>query len=981
VFLVVLAGVWLASGLRRLDDQVEFGVLDGLLVADRPIRVEGRWSIAPPLLLRLERYPRIGVELPLPGADALMLDAGDGRRFGFSGTVTVRARPDEWRRLHEAAAGLGIRGALAAAAARAGAAFAPEGGGPVTSPMIKDVEQALTEELGRVGLEVRQLHLEGLDYLTVEEGAVAPPSTARLLVVGLDGADWAILDPLLEQGRLPNLRRLIDQGVRAKLLTISPMLSPVIWTSIATGVEPSRHGVIDFLVEDDQDGEQQPVTSAQRRVPAVWEMLSRSGVDVGVTAWWATWPADPVRGYVVSDRIAYQLFGFRADPEESEGKTWPPDLYDDIRPWIVSPDEIGWDRVETFLDGPRRRREQFDGSSAERLDGLRTLLASGDTYLRIADELRTRFDPRFEVVYFEGTDTIGHLFMPFRPPLLPGIDPEDGATFGQVVDRYYETADRYLGKLLAGRGDDWTVMILSDHGFASDASRPRTTDSRIGHGPAADWHRRFGVLILSGARVRAGARLDEASVYDIAPTILALFGQPVPRSWPGRVLGTVLDPGFLERYPVRYRPDDPERDEPREVHDDPAAADLIEKLRSLGYVSSGTEGSESLTARNNAGVALLAEGRFAEAEEEFRAGLEAEPRAAMLRLNLGVALRFQGRGDEAVPYFVEAMQVPETLRVAGNQLAMIRFQEGRLTEAERTVRTVLASEPGASDSRNLLGRLLERQGDLEGAHDEYLRSAELDPDFAHPRNNLGNLAKLRGDLDAAETWYLRAIEADPYFMGSYNNLALVYQDRGQLDKALDLYRRALAKTPDNAELLNNVGSWYYATGEFDEAAALWKRATLADPEYPSPLNNLAGLAINDKRYAEAEQLLRRAIDLDPDYGDARINLALVEMARKRFDAAREQLRHAAQDPRAAPRAWLQLGFIELEQGYVDAAIAAFERTLSYDGTIVQALNGLGESYRLAGRTADAIATWRRSLELNPAQERLRTSLEQLERLE
>ncbi|NIT94152.1 MAG: hypothetical protein GWM91_01225, partial [Actinobacteria bacterium] len=70
---------------------------------------------------------------------------------------------------------------------------------------------------------------------------------------------------------------------------------------------------------DPADGQTQPVTSAQRQVPTVWEMLSRSGVPTGVVGWWASWPADPVRGYLVSDRIAYQLFGFEADPEQAEG--------------------------------------------------------------------------------------------------------------------------------------------------------------------------------------------------------------------------------------------------------------------------------------------------------------------------------------------------------------------------------------------------------------------------------------------------------------------------------------------------------------------------------------------------------------------------------------------------------------------------------------------------------------------------------------
>ncbi len=917
-----------------------------------------------------------------PGAEDLMLPAADGSRYGFRGFATIRVRPEMWARLHERSGGAGVRGALLAATREAAAELELDDADHPGASTTRDLEQALSKALSRCGLDLRRLDFEGLDYLTVDAGDAGPPSRARLLMIGLDGADWAILDPLLAQGRLPHLKRLIDNGARAKLLTVSPMLSPVIWTSVATGVEPSRHGVLDFLVEDPDTGSRQPVTSAQRQVPAVWELLSRSGIDVGVTAWWASWPADPVRGYIVSDRLAYQLFGYRADPEDAQGKTWPPDLYASVRPQIVPPESVPWSDVARYVDASPEALAAATGDEKERVDGLRTLIASGETYLSVARSLRERFDPSFEAVYFEGTDTIGHLFMPFRPPRLPGIADEDVKRFGATVDRYYETADRYIGLLLADRGPEWTVMILSDHGFASDATRPQTTDSRIGHGGAADWHRRFGVLILSGAHVRPGARIEEAAVYDVAPTILALFGLPVPESWPGRVLGGALTAEFLEEHPVRYRPDEPQRDDLQAiVEEDPAAADLIDKLQTLGYISAGSDGTDSVTARNNAGVAFLAEGRFADAEREFRAGLEAEPGAAMLRMNLGVALRFQGRTADAQRLFEEAMNNASTRRMAGNQLARIHLEGDDIEAAERITRAVLSSEPGAAESHTLHGRILEQRGRPDDARRAYLEAARLDPDVAFPRNHLGNLAKRAGDLEQAETWYLRAIEADPYFMGSYNNLAIVYQDRGEMDRALDLYDRALAKAPRNAELLNNVGSWYYASGDLERASSLFQRAAAADPRYPSPLNNLAGIAIRENRIADAERLLRQALELDANYGDARINLALCHMANGNADGARQELRAAAGDPRAAGRAWLQLGFVELDQGFVDAAIAALEQARDSGARGIPLWNGLGAAYRMAGRDREAIEVWSRSLELEPQQARIRDQIRELQELQ
>jgi tetratricopeptide (TPR) repeat protein len=522
-------------------------------------------------------------------------------------------------------------------------------------------------------------------------------------------------------------------------------------------------------------------------------------------------------------------------------------------------------------------------------------------------------------------------------------------------------------------------MVLSDHGFASDATRPRTTDSRIGHGAAADWHRRFGILILHGEHVRRGGHLEAASIYDIAPTIMALFDQPVPRSWPGRVLASALSEEFVEEHPVRFRVDEPERrDQRASAMIDPAAADLLEKLESLGYIAAAGGESESVTARNNAGVALLAEGKFAEAEQEFRAGLEANPGTPMLQVNLGLALKMQGRPEEAVALFEEAMEHPSTLRMAGHTLAQMRMEAGDLEGAERLVRSILEQEPGAAAVRNTLGLILERRGDPAAAKAEYLKAAELDPDVALARNNLGNLAKHAGDLDEAESWYLRAIEADPYFMGAYNNLALVYQARGQMQKAIDLYGRALAKAPENSVVLNNLASLYYATGDSEEAKKLWTAAAQADPNYPSPLNNLAGMEINAQRYDDAERLLRRAIDLDPDYGDARINLALVLRSRQEHDAARAEYAAAVEDHRTGFNGWFQWGLFEMEQGRLAEAVSVLERGRLEAPASTEIMNALGEAYYRTSRIDEAIALWRRSLAANPQQERLRQALEEID---
>ncbi len=986
----VVALGWIGSGLRHLDPAAEISVISGDLLPVAPRRVSGSIAIVPPGLLRLERFPATPTDVPLPGAGDARLVGKDGSRFGLRGSARVRVLPDRWQVALRASAGSGIGGVILAAV-REG--MLANGSWNPREPMRASVSHRLGKDLGAAllerGVELVDLSVDGFELRTVPPGTRTAPPGTRLLVVGLDGADWAILDPLLAQGRLPNLARLIREGVRAKLLTISPALSPVVWTTIATGVEPARHGIMDFLVPDPAGGPGQPVTSRQRKVPAVWEMLSDAGVRIGNVGWWATWPADPVDGYLVTDRVAYQLFGARPDAGDAKGKTWPAELYESVvRPRIASPDSIPWEEVRQYLRGPRTRPEEFAAAERELLDDFRTVLAATSTSMNVALALRSSMPVAFESVYLEGTDTVGHLFMPYRPPRLEGVDPGRFESFRDVVDAYYERADREVGRLLEGRGRDWTVMVLSDHGFAADASRPLTTDSRVGHGPAADWHRRFGVLVLWGAHVRAGAQLDQASVYDIAPTILALFGQPVPLSWPGSVLTGALEPDFLEGQPVRYREDAPARAgaappaEPGALPEvDPDAAELREKLRNLGYLDGSDGAPVPVTTRNNSGIALLAQGKVAPAIAEFRAGLEAEPRNAVLLVNLGTALRVQGDREGARAALEKAETAPATRRSAGHQLAQLCVDAGDLDGAERHLRKVLEAEPGAAEVANTLGLVLEKKGRAAEAEAWYLRAADLDPNAAEPRANLGNLARSRGDLDGAAAWYLKAIDADPYFMGAYNNLALVYQDRGDGEAAIELYDRALARSPNHAVVLNNLGSLFFSRGETEDARTSWSRAAKLDRDYPSPLNNLAGLEIAEGDLDAARELLLKALDLDPHYGDAMVNLALLLRKEGKAEEARAEIARALADPRSRRSALLQAGIEELEANRPGRAISYFDEARAAGVRDPMLWNATGEGYRRLGKVPEALRAWEESLRIDPTQTEVRRAIDMVRSLD
>ena len=139
----------------------------------------------------------------------------------------------------------------------------------------------------------------------------ATPPAPRVIFVGLDGADWQLLDRFIADGSMPNLAALVREGDRGVLLTQHPPLSPLVWTTMMTGASPLEHRVLDFTRFHPSTHQREPITSDERAVPALWNMVSSAGRHADVYGLWATYPAEIVNGVVVSDR----LFSFQYDAE------------------------------------------------------------------------------------------------------------------------------------------------------------------------------------------------------------------------------------------------------------------------------------------------------------------------------------------------------------------------------------------------------------------------------------------------------------------------------------------------------------------------------------------------------------------------------------------------------------------------------------------------------------------------------------------
>ncbi len=425
--------------------------------------------------------------------------------------------------------------------------------------------------------------------------ARSEPVVERLLLFGIDGATWDLIDPLMAAGRLPNLARLVDAGARAELITMEPTLSPAIWTTIATGTLPETHGILGFDGVPGQTMTTLP-NARMRQRKTFWNILSDFGVRTGTVGWWASWPADPLAegSFLVSDRVPYTRMEAAVRRAELDAAdVWPPELAADVAPLVTRPDELDPGVVRDFLgfeaEEARARVYEAEYRMGDLLPEFKFVHPSDESTVRIARAAFADRPVELLSVYVTGVDTVSHLSWHFRDPsAFPRyrIPPEEVARYEGLIDRYYEQADEWLGQLMETVGPSATVMVVSDHGFGPTGNLPWSG----GHGritPGAPIAPR-GVLVLSGPGVIDGpAVLDRAHVLDLAPTILHLFGLPAAEDMPGRVLTEALAaphrsmPERVDTYETIGSVRRPEAPLPV----DPAGdAQRLERLRALGYV-------------------------------------------------------------------------------------------------------------------------------------------------------------------------------------------------------------------------------------------------------------------------------------------------------------------------------------------------------------------------------------------------------------
>jgi predicted AlkP superfamily phosphohydrolase/phosphomutase len=367
----------------------------------------------------------------------------------------------------------------------------------------------------------------------------------HVVVVGVNGMEWDILRPLLLRGDLPNLKKVIDKGAHGKLRTVSAPNCPRVYSTIFTSTKPEEHGVTGFIV-----GGVTANTNMLKEEP-IWSVLSKKGVSVGMANVPATFPVMPVNGYMISGMLT-------RGKNCEDGVLCAPKLSEVMGGDAVYPKEMQAELLKNvgdfYIDCERMPAAQdLRGHESEVISQwLQKVQLIRDQQNKLFDYLLTKHPTDFTMLVQSCEDRTGHWLYPISP-FNVGYNPSINSVRTDAFPSQYIAFDKVLGTILNHVDENTYLFIVSDHGIKplrefeekdphAHMDHEKTTPVIAKH-DFADGDDVPGSFIAMGPGIKHEMRLMgfEASVYDIAPTILHIYGVEQPKQMRGRVLTEIFE--------------------------------------------------------------------------------------------------------------------------------------------------------------------------------------------------------------------------------------------------------------------------------------------------------------------------------------------------------------------------------------------------------------------------------------------------------
>jgi predicted AlkP superfamily phosphohydrolase/phosphomutase/tetratricopeptide (TPR) repeat protein len=621
------------------------------------------------------------------------------------------------------------------------------------------------------------------------------PLAKKVLLIGWDAADWKIINPLLDQGLMPTLEDLVNHGVMGNLATLHPILSPMLWNSIATGMRPDKHGILGFAEPDPQTGSVRPVTSTSRKVKAIWNILTQRGYKTHVLGWFAGHPAEPINGISVSDLYPYAVAPLAKGWPLPLGAVHPESMRETFAALRMHPEEVTEAAILPWIP----RAAEIDQEKQKGLESFARILAETCSIHNAATWILANQPWDFLAVYYNAIDHFCHGFMHFHPPRMEGIPEDQFEIYKDVVNGAYRFHDMMLQTLLELAGPEATVLLVSDHGFHSDHLRPRGIPMEPA-GPAVQ-HRQFGIVCMKGAHIKQDERIYGATLLDVTPTILTLFGLPVGADMDGRVLVQAFEqPPEIQRIPSWEQEAGECGMHPADLRIDPVAAQaVIQRFVALGYMQPPGEDQAKaveMAVREqhyNLARSYLDARRYPDALpllQELVKKWPDETRFSQYLAQCFLALRRRAEAKAILERLIS--NPPKPAPKEGNEVAppdqepaaeVSKAEAETPAEASRATPAVTSNDNPWADL--LMGAIHFEEGNMDEALASLLKAERSNPRLPDLHLRIGDVYLRQKRTDDAERAFERALEIDGDSPAAHLGLAMAHLRKRRNEQAAE----------------------------------------------------------------------------------------------------------------------------------------------------------------------------------------------------
>ncbi|HEY1679302.1 MAG TPA: alkaline phosphatase family protein [Candidatus Sulfotelmatobacter sp.] len=628
---------------------------------------------------------------------------------------------------------------------------------------------------------------------------MSQPLAKKVLLIGWDAADWKIANPLLDNGLMPTLDGMISDGVMGNIATLQPILSPMLWNSIATGKRPHKHGIHGFMEPDPHTGGVRPVSSTSRKVKALWNILTQRGYKTHVLGWFAGHPAEPINGVSVSDLYPHATAPLDKAWDLPTGAVHPEKLRDTFASLRMHPGELTEEAILPWI--PLAGKVDQDKDRA--LNTFAKILTENCSIHNAATWILKNEPWDFLAVYYNGIDHFCHAFMNYRPPRMEGIPEERFEIYKDVVDGAYRFHDMMLETLLTLAGPDATVILVSDHGFHSDHLRPKRIPNEPA-GPAVQ-HRPFGIFCMKGPHIKKDERIYGATLLDVTPTVLTLYGLPVGEDMDGRVLVQAFEETpSIERIPSWENEKGECGMHASDLRMDPVAAQaVLAQFVALGYIQPQTENQEKAVA------SAVRECNY----------------------NLSRDLMDCRQYHNALPLLEElARESPKEMRFK-LQLAQCYLSLDRREESKKLLQEVLEYKPEPPTKKEETDESKPAEEPVQASPEPVDEAAAIEKaaaDAAPQKETasrawadwlVGTIELADGKAEEGLASLLRAEQAEPLLPNLHLRLGETYLRCKRIDDAKRAFQRALEIDGDSPEAHVGLSMVFLRQRRFEEAAS------------------------------------------------------------------------------------------------------------------------------------------------------------------